>query len=389
MNIHHSELCSVASEPMNDIAVTGLANGKKPAAATNGHTGPRKLITMAKIARAAGVSQGAISSLLNDRDYGIRLSAQTSERVFKACREMGYIPSDLRAIVRVYPELGETCLLLSTKVPGGLANPFVMRVAAALMVKNVSQPSSISVAFYDETRDYGAGDGMPAPIKNGMASRILFVGTANRSIVAMARHRGNPSILLGHSAVLSGTTSVIPDYPAAVRSALGLLARHGHKCVGVIGGSFASDEPRISELYCAIGSAVREAGMPIEAQDIHCGKLDFECGVEGLNSMLERASRPTALLCLSEATAAGVMAGAHARGISVPGQLSVIAFVDHENVPAACLPLTTVVLPADRIAAVAMEEAGRQLQTGVPVDAHKVVVGTHLIERATCGPVTR
>ena len=34
----------------------------------------QKTITMAQIAKAAGVSQGAISSLLNDRDYGIRVS---------------------------------------------------------------------------------------------------------------------------------------------------------------------------------------------------------------------------------------------------------------------------------------------------------------------------
>ena len=60
-----------------------------------------KTITMADIAKAAGVSQGAISSLLNDRDYGIRVSEKTRERVFKTCREMSYIPNDLRAVVRM------------------------------------------------------------------------------------------------------------------------------------------------------------------------------------------------------------------------------------------------------------------------------------------------
>src|SRR6188508_2458080 len=72
-----------------------------------------KPITMAMIARAAGVSQGAISSLLNDRDYGIRVSDKTRERVFRVCRELGYVPYDLRAVVRMYPEQGDTCLLVS------------------------------------------------------------------------------------------------------------------------------------------------------------------------------------------------------------------------------------------------------------------------------------
>jgi DNA-binding LacI/PurR family transcriptional regulator len=73
----------------------------------------------------------------------------------------------------------------------------------------------------------------------------------------------------------------------------------------------------------------------------------------------------------------------------VPGQLSVVAVTDHENVPAACIPLTSVVLPADRIAAVAMEEAGRQLVSGIPAEARKVIIETKLIERMTCGPVPR
>ena len=78
-----------------------------------------KTITMAQIAKAAGVSQGAISSLLNDRDYGIRVSEKTRERVFKVCREMGYIPNDLRAVVRMYPELGDCCLLIPSSSHGG------------------------------------------------------------------------------------------------------------------------------------------------------------------------------------------------------------------------------------------------------------------------------
>src|SRR4029434_3907319 len=92
-----------------------------------------KTMTMAQSAKAAGVSQGAISSLLNDRDYGIRVSEKTRERVFKVCRELGYVPNDLRAVVRMYPELGDVCLLLSTKMPGALSNCYVARIAGSLM----------------------------------------------------------------------------------------------------------------------------------------------------------------------------------------------------------------------------------------------------------------
>src|SRR6267378_3233752 len=87
-----------------------------------------KTVTMAEIAKAAGVSQGAISSLLNDRDYGIRVSEKTRERVFRVCREMGYIPNDLRAVVRMYPELGDLCLLVSGSTGDWPVNPFYSRI---------------------------------------------------------------------------------------------------------------------------------------------------------------------------------------------------------------------------------------------------------------------
>src|ERR1700755_3606349 len=94
---------------------------------TNGSS--MKPITMAGIAKAAGVSQGAISSLLNDRDYGIRVSEKTRERVFEVCRELGYIPNDLRAVVRMYPELGDCCLLIPASLAAGITDPAVARIA--------------------------------------------------------------------------------------------------------------------------------------------------------------------------------------------------------------------------------------------------------------------
>jgi hypothetical protein len=117
---HAGDSCELMNPPNEFSPPVAEDLGGEKAARTPGDL--HKTITMAQIARAAGVSQGAISSLLNDRDYGIRVSEKTRERVFKVCREMGYIPNDLRAVVRMYPELGDFCLLISSKF-GGLTDP--------------------------------------------------------------------------------------------------------------------------------------------------------------------------------------------------------------------------------------------------------------------------
>src|SRR5580693_140928 len=105
----------------------------------------QKTITMAQIAKAAGVSQGAISSLLNDRDYGIRVSEKTRDRVFRVCREMGYIPNDLRAVVRMYPELGEFCVLLSTAVGELPAHSFHTRIISGAMAAMGEKAGAVTI----------------------------------------------------------------------------------------------------------------------------------------------------------------------------------------------------------------------------------------------------
>jgi LacI family transcriptional regulator len=348
--------------------------------------GPVKTVTMADVARAAGISQGAISSLLNDRDYGIRVSQKTREKVFRICRNLGYVPNDLRAVVRIFPEIGETCLLISDKIPGGLSNPFVARLAASLMAHSPRQPACIGVILYDEVREYGAEIDLPAPLKHGTASKVLCVGAGNGSICRVVHERNLPAILLGHSAQIAGTTSITPDYIEAAKLALGLLARHGHRRVGIVSGPFGSPDPRLAEMNRAISGSAAQLGISIEAEDIFSGNLSFEAGVAAVRHMLDRPSVPTALLCLSESAALGVLAGAHSRGIAVPGQLSVITFADHDGELDSCIPMSAVALPVDELASAAVTEADRQLREGIPTEAVRITVGVRLIERDTCGP---
>lgn len=368
--------------------------GNGPDSQNLGHSGARRVaaqkgVTMADVARATGVSQGAISSLLNDRDYGIRVSQKTREKVFTVCRELGYEPNDLRAVVRIYPELGETCLLVSDKIPGGIMNPFIARLTAEVMAKMPQRHASVSVILYEEAHDYLVDRDLPSPLMHGTASKVLCVGAGNGSICGLVHERGLPAVLLGHTSDVAGTTSVSPDYPEAARLALGLLVRHGHQRVGIVSGPFDSPEPRLAEMSRAIGEAAHELGVAIGVEDVFAGTLKFEDGDAAMRRMLAREIVPTAVLCLSESAASGVVAAARACGIRVPEELSVITFADHAGVIESCVPLTAVVLPADEIASRAVEEAVRQIRDGIPADARKITVGVRLIERGTTGRAPR
>lgn len=367
---------------------TADSGGMEPRHRANASPGAAaaKTVTMAAVARVAGISQGAISSLLNDRDYGIRVSPRTRERVFKICRDLGYVPNDLRALVRIFPELGETCLLVSDRIPKGIANPFVSRLTAALMERAARQPASIAVIFYDETKEYDAATGMPGPLKHGTASRVMGVGNVNQAILNTVHARHHPAIVFGHNAHVPGVTSVVPDYARAAVLALELLVRNGHRRIGIVSGPFGAHDPRLAEISMAMSDAAAQVGITIDPADIFSGDLSFEAGVSAVAHLRDQECGATALVCFSECAAVGVIAGAGMMGMHIPEKLSVVTFADQDGPLESCIAVSAVVLPVADLAAAAVEEADRQIREGLPTDAAKITIDVRLVERATCGP---
>ncbi|HEX8311456.1 MAG TPA: LacI family DNA-binding transcriptional regulator [Chthoniobacteraceae bacterium] len=343
-----------------------------------------KTITMAQIARAAGVSQGAISSLLNDRDYGIRVSEKTRERVFKVCREMGYIPNDLRAVVRMYPELGDFCLLISSKF-GGLTDPFVARVANATMQAVSGTARSLTLALYDEDADYLQDvEKLPHPVRSGVASKVLYIGEPNKSLIHTVLKRGLPVACVGCELTEPGAVTFLPDYQQASQIALGHLFQLGHREIGIVSGPFGAVSAHVNELNRGVRLACEAVGLQVGAQSIIYGDLSFAAGQAAFATFIERKPRPTAIFCMSDEAAAGIMAAAHAKGCDIPGDLSVIGCSDEPATRFAAPPLTTVHLPIEEMVQAAVAEIDRLVRQGATGDGQRIVLPVRLVERESC-----
>ena len=348
----------------------------------------QKTITMAQIAKAAGVSQGAISSLLNDRDYGIRVSEKTRERVFKVCREMGYIPNDLRAVVRMYPEFGDCCLLIPASLAAGLADPGVARLAGAAMAA-VSDPlRAITVAAYDETIDYLAEpNALPQPVRAGVCSKFLCLGPASRLLLQALHRRGSPVASLGHDATLPGVLSIVPDYAQVSRLAIEHLFKLGHRHIGIVSGPFGATDAQLLELNRGVRLACDELSLRIDAKMIVYGDLDETSGRLAVEELFAHQPEPTAIFCLSDAAAAGVLAAAHARGMTIPRDLSVVGCGDDQRAQFTQPALTTVHLPVEEMAALAVKEIERSVRESVSSEPRKVLLPVRFVEReSTAAP---
>lgn len=347
-----------------------------------------KTITMATIAKAAGVSQGAISSLLNDRDYGIRVSEKTKERVFKVCRDMGYIPNDLRAVVRMYPIHGDLCILISSDLGDILKHPFYSRVVSGV-INALPEPSRyVTFSRFNAKTDYSTAypDNLPHPLQTGTASKFVCIGAPNASLFSIILEREFSVVCVGRETTAPGVTSFLPDYAEASRLALEYLFNLGHRHIAILCGPFGATKHSIIELNRGVRMAYEKVGVPIEAQNIIYGDLTFKTGYTSAEILFNRKPAPTAVFCLNDAAAAGVVALVQQRGLKVPEDVSVLGLSDDPIAEIVQPSLTTVHLPAEEMAAQAVKEVVRRVRvpSAVPTESKKVLLPAQLVERETC-----
>lgn len=339
-----------------------------------------KTITMATIAKAAGVSQGAISSLLNDRDYGIRVSEKTRKRVFKACRELGYIPNDLRAVVRMYPELGDLCLLVSGNMANWATNPFYARILNGAIGAVSSPARHITLAEYDENVDYLENpDLLPHPLRSGIASKFVCIGNINFSLVQALLKRDFPVAFLGGDVSIPGLTTIQPDYAEASRLAIEHLLKAGHQHIAILSGPFGSEDFAVSEMNRGIRLCYEHSRISFDTQNIIHGDLNFKSGAAAIDVLFSRSQKPTALFSLSDEAASGAVAQAQNMGIKVPEDLSVVG-CSNEPISEA-LSLTTIHLPAEEMGAAAVRDVENRVQSGALLESKKIILPVQLLER--------
>jgi len=351
---------------------------------------PGKVITMSDIAKASGVSQGAISSLLNDRDYGIRVSEKTREKVFKTCREMGYMPNDLRAVVRMYPENGELCFLAASALGDLIGDHFYSRVISGAMTASEEPSHPISMARFRVDEDFSERpDLLPHPVKWGTASKFMYAGPPNLSLIQAIVRRGFPVISIGTECSAPGVVSLLPDYAEGAERALEYLFGLGHKQIAIISGSFGSTDLQITELNRGVRNGFEKAGVSLEGQNIAFGDMSPQSGFRSMEMILGRTPKPTAVFCFSDALAVGAIAYAQHQGMRVPQDISVVGCGNDRFSSMVYPALTTVHLPAEELGAQAVREVEEHLKLAPPTPAEprKIVLPARLVERDSCaGP---
>ena len=331
--------------------------------------------TINDVARASGVSKGAVSFAFNDR---AGLAPETRARILAVARDMGWTPSSRARALSVSRALSVG--LVMARPPETLrADPFfpsfiagveseLSRHGYALLLQVVPEHEG-EQQTYRRLSDEGRVD--------GVFVTDLYVEDARPALLA---ELGLPAVIVGPAVPEDYWPAVgVDDGPGIVAAVEHLLAL-GHTRIAHVSG-----QPQMVH-----GRSRREAwAATLHAANLPegpCIETDFsaESGSAATRKLLDLADPPTAIVYANDLMAIAGLAVASARGIDVPGDLSVTGYEDTELAAHVQPPLTSVstdVISWGRAAARRLLELiGERDPTDFPLSPPRLVV------RGSTGP---
>lgn len=346
-----------------------------------------KQVTIAEVARAAGVSAATVSLVLNGRARAVQISEVTSDAVREAAAHLGYTPNHAARSLRRRRTNTLTILVLMLK------NPFYADIAIAARQAAAAHGYKMNIV---------EAQGREAELE---ALRNLRSGDSDGVIAATTRHRAFPEasetfrevVKRGLAAVTVIDYSIDPTIPAiriddeaGAHLATAHLARLGHRRIAYL--TYATIEELERERpshaldrYRGYRRALNEASIAFDPAWVVTGSPSYMGGYEMVREILARvAPRPTAIFCFNDLIAIGALRALYEAGIRVPAEMAVVGFDGIEATAFTTPALTTVEHSREDLGRLAVETLIGLLDGRAPDMVDRVLPG-RLVVRESCG----
>lgn len=346
-------------------------------------------MTVKTLAAALGVSPATISNAYNRPD---QLSPQLRERILATAEELGYPGPDAAGRTLRRGRADAVGVLLAERLSYAFSDPFAIEFLTGL--SEVLEEYGISIVLMPLSRPGAGSSGTDADHSDVTAVRHANIDAltilslpAEHPAAMLAGARGIRLVTTSASNDPYSSWVAIDDFGAGV-----MIGEHladlGHRDVTVL---VETNQPAgspgrrldVAELtfldYAARVDGLRKA-MPGQVMIVSGGHNSIESGASATRWLLDRDERPTAIVCLSDVLALGVLQALAGRGLATPHHVSVCGFDDIAAAKAA--NLTTVHQPirdkGQHVGRLLIDPESRPRQVLLPIN---------LVRRATTGPV--
>jgi LacI family transcriptional regulator len=333
------------------------------------------MTTMNDVARAADVSIATVSHVINGTRF---VSPERAERVHAAMLQLDYTPDATARSLRV----GRTNTL-GLVIPDN-SNPFFAELARR-----------IEEAGFDAGYTTVLGNSGERPEREHQYVSMLLSKRVDGLILApfravepglarLLQKAPIPVVVIDRDDVGPGLDVVLHDDAGGGRQAAQHLLDLGHSSIACVAGP-PHHGPGAGRLQGFL-DALAEAGVTLADDAIAAGDYHFERGRAATAELLDGGCRFTALFAANDLMAAGAIRELAARGMAVPGDVSVVGYDDAPLAEMLMPSLTTVRQPLQTMAGTAVSLLLDRL-TGVAVDGrNRHVLETSLVVRDSTSP---
>lgn len=330
-------------------------------------------VSMADVARVAGVSAQTVSRVSNGQDT---VTETTRQQVLTAMRDLGYRPnSAARALKRgAFHTLGVMTFTLSTAgnirtIEGIVASAAERDYGVTLIPVTTLTQAGLRGAF---TKMHElAVDGVIAIVEKHLWDTVEIVLPPGVNVVVADSDAGDRYPV------------VDTDQRAGARLAVEHLLALGHATVHHVAGpegSFAAARRREAWSETLTGAG-RDVPPPLSGD--WSAESGYRCGQQ-----IAGRGGVSAVFAANDQMALGVLRALHEAGLRVPADVSVVGFDDLPDAGSYHPPLTTIHQDFAEVGRLCVEKVLEQADGG-PSGSGTTLVPTHLVVRESTAPAPR
>jgi LacI family transcriptional regulator len=302
-----------------------------------GQRNGRRRVTMTDVAREAGCSQATVSFVLNHAP-GVKLSAETKQRVFDAARRLGYaVPTPVPALPAA-----------RGRRIGFIVDQLATSPEAMVAIEGLTQASRASgdVVLVAQTHN---DEDLEAELIRTFAeqrvSALIYMTIFTREVALPQQLTGleMPVFLLNCYTTSQAYPAVVPSEIAGGQRSTRHLIENGHRRIGTITGEtwMEAAQDRLKGYRRALATA----DIPFDPALVVEGNWSASSGYEATRQLLALPEPPTAIFCQNDRTAIGCYEALKEAGYDIPTDMAVVGYDDEEISRHLHPRLTTSILP--------------------------------------------
>ena len=329
---------------------------------------------MRDIAKLAGVSSATVSRVING---SATVRPEKAERVRRVIAELKFFPNSSATTLK-HGKSSTYGLIIPD-----ITNPFfpeLIRSFEKILVENNREMLMATTDFHPSR--------IQQSIRRMLVRRVdgvaLIASEIETSPIESLIHNRVPLVTMDRRITGPGLSDVLINNTSGMDEAITHLKALGHTEIGFIGGMIG---PTISDHRTNdFIKAMKKHGLNANPAFMRAGNYRIPGGEAAMAELLQLSARPTAILTANDLTAIGALRAIHHRGLTVPGDLSVIGFDDIELSDILHPPLTTLHLSRQKFAQIFFD-ALEVMREQPHADGRQYSIKTSLVIRESTGPV--